>query len=131
MPFICAILTGYAESDQRGLRVCKCGAGQILSPLNTTTPCRPNAHRTSVFISIPRRSHTCIKIKRTRSKEIYKMVVIYWVYVKYLAFAILALSLPVIALIALKIIQKFTAGRSRSLVCLKGKTVIESDMKLH
>nr|CAI5824416.1 unnamed protein product [Callosobruchus analis] len=52
------------------------------------------------------------------------MVVIYWVYVKYLAFAVLALSLPVIALIALKIIQKFTAGRSRSLVCLKGKTAI-------
>nr|CAH7718838.1 unnamed protein product [Callosobruchus chinensis] len=52
------------------------------------------------------------------------MVVIYWVYVKYLAFAVLALSLPVIALIALKIVQKFTAGRSRSLVCLKGKTAI-------
>lgn len=52
------------------------------------------------------------------------MIVVYTVYLKYLAFAILAISLPIIALIILKLLQKVTAGRCTSLVCLSGKTAI-------
>ncbi|KAG5898752.1 hypothetical protein JTB14_010962 [Gonioctena quinquepunctata] len=45
-------------------------------------------------------------------------------YFKYLIFAVVLASLPVIALILLKFIQKFSAGKVRSLVCLIGKTAI-------
>ncbi|XP_060528550.1 retinol dehydrogenase 12-like [Cylas formicarius] len=48
----------------------------------------------------------------------------YYVYLKYIAFAIVALSFPVVGLVLLKLIQKVSAGRCRSLVCLSGKTVI-------
>lgn len=52
------------------------------------------------------------------------MIVYYSVYLKYLAFAIAAVSLPVITLVVLKIFQKLTVGRAKSLVCLNGKTAI-------
>ncbi|XP_019876628.2 retinol dehydrogenase 12 [Aethina tumida] len=47
----------------------------------------------------------------------------YWVW-KYLAFAVLAVTLPIAGLVALKIIQKLSSGRCRSKVCLVGKTAI-------
>ncbi|CAH0555460.1 unnamed protein product [Brassicogethes aeneus] len=47
----------------------------------------------------------------------------YWVW-KYVAFAVLAAILPFVALIVLKIFQKFSSGKCRSRVCLKGKTAI-------
>ncbi|CAG9819112.1 unnamed protein product [Phaedon cochleariae] len=52
------------------------------------------------------------------------IVYTYAIYLKYLALAVVVASLPFIALIALKIFQKLTAGRVSSLVCLKGKTAI-------
>ncbi|CAG9829276.1 unnamed protein product [Diabrotica balteata] len=48
----------------------------------------------------------------------------YTIYIKYIAFAVIAISLPFIALIVLKFFQKFSAGKVRSLVCLSGKTAI-------
>ncbi|XP_066154083.1 retinol dehydrogenase 12-like [Euwallacea fornicatus] len=48
----------------------------------------------------------------------------YYIYFKYATLAVIAASLPVIALVALKLIQKYTIGRCRSMVCLVGKTVL-------
>ncbi|KAJ8940607.1 hypothetical protein NQ318_004803, partial [Aromia moschata] len=48
----------------------------------------------------------------------------YHVYLKYVAFALLAVALPIIALIILKMIQKLSAGKVKSMVCLVGKTAI-------
>ncbi|KAJ3643257.1 hypothetical protein Zmor_025981 [Zophobas morio] len=51
-------------------------------------------------------------------------MIVYHVYLKYVAFAVAAVTLPVIGLVILKIIQKWTTGRCRSLVCLNGKTAV-------
>ncbi|KAJ8977941.1 hypothetical protein NQ317_017409 [Molorchus minor] len=51
-------------------------------------------------------------------------MIVYNAYIKYLAFAAITVSLPIIALIILKIIQKLSAGKVKSLVCLVGKTAI-------
>ncbi|KAL1495083.1 hypothetical protein ABEB36_010557 [Hypothenemus hampei] len=48
----------------------------------------------------------------------------YYTYLKYAALAIILASLPVIALVLLKLFQKFSVGRCRSMVCLLGKTVL-------
>ncbi|CAG9854248.1 unnamed protein product [Phyllotreta striolata] len=48
----------------------------------------------------------------------------YATYLKYIAFAVITVLLPFISLIALKIFQKFSAGKVKSLVCLAGKTAI-------
>ncbi|XP_066261112.1 retinol dehydrogenase 11-like [Euwallacea similis] len=48
----------------------------------------------------------------------------YYIYFKYAAFAVIAASLPVIALVVLKLFQKYSTGRCRSMVCLVGKTVL-------
>nr|XP_023029102.1 retinol dehydrogenase 11-like [Leptinotarsa decemlineata] len=45
-------------------------------------------------------------------------------YLKYIIFAVALAIFPVFALIFLKIFQKLSAGRVRSLVCLTGKTAI-------
>lgn len=43
---------------------------------------------------------------------------------KYIAFAVVTICLPFIALIGLKIFQYFSAGKVKSLACLVGKTAI-------
>ncbi|XP_030761829.1 retinol dehydrogenase 12-like [Sitophilus oryzae] len=48
----------------------------------------------------------------------------YYAYLKYILFAGIVASLPVVALIFLKVFQKITVGRCRSMVCLVGKTVL-------
>ncbi|ENN75491.1 hypothetical protein HUJ04_001721 [Dendroctonus ponderosae] len=48
----------------------------------------------------------------------------YYVYLKYAILAIIVASLPIIALIVLKLFQKFSVGKCRSMVCLIGKTVL-------
>ncbi|XP_056635257.1 retinol dehydrogenase 11-like [Diorhabda sublineata] len=48
----------------------------------------------------------------------------YTIYIKYIAFAVITISLPFVALIVLKLFQKFSAGKVKSLVCLNGKTAI-------
>lgn len=67
-----------------------------------------------------------VKILVSNSEEVisYNMIIYYSVYLKYIAFALFVLALPVVALVVLKILQKFTVGRVSSLVCLKGKTAI-------
>ncbi|EFA12116.1 retinol dehydrogenase 13 [Tribolium castaneum] len=51
-------------------------------------------------------------------------MIVYHAYLKYVAFAVATVTFPIIGLIVLKIIQKFTTGRCKSLVCLNGKTAI-------
>ncbi|KAF7268871.1 hypothetical protein GWI33_018067 [Rhynchophorus ferrugineus] len=48
----------------------------------------------------------------------------YYAYLKYVAVALVVASLPILALIVLKLFQKFTVGRCRSMVCLVGKTIL-------
>ncbi|KAJ8920193.1 hypothetical protein NQ315_011854 [Exocentrus adspersus] len=51
-------------------------------------------------------------------------MIVYYTYLKYLAFAVVTVTLPIVALIILKFVQKFSAGKVKSLVCLNGKTAI-------
>lgn len=100
----------------------------FLKYLITSTVSLDNSHCFYVlsfhFVVVLLVSNLILSGKEELARNCIKMIIYYSVYLKYIAFAFFLISLPIIALIVLKIIQKFTVGRVTSLACLKGKTAI-------